>query len=136
MPIKADVIKSLDWVTERISNRVWTVSIGVLATALVYIIESTKIDGTPFLLPQQVAGPAVVALLALLSDLIQYIAANAQDSALLRTMETSGVNELGYDRTSRPYQIRKFAYCAKIALCFGCVVWIAGLSIVRVISLF
>ncbi len=135
MPTKADVIKSLDWVTERISNRVWTISVGVLATALAFIIESTKNDGTPFLLPRQVAGPAAVALLALVSDLIQYIAANAQDTALLRKMETDGVIELSYDQNSSAYRVRKFAYWANIALCLGCAVWIAGLSAVRVISL-
>ena len=136
MPTKTDVIKNLDWVTERVSNRVWSVSVGVLATALAYIIESTKQDGTPFLLPQQVVGPAVVALLALIFDLLQYIAANSQDRALLRRMEKQNVTQLPYDSKSFWYTIRNTAYWVKIIFCFISVLWIVFLSIKRIISLF
>lgn len=42
MPTKAEVIENLNWVTERLSNRIWPLSVGVLATALAFIVESSK----------------------------------------------------------------------------------------------
>jgi hypothetical protein len=131
MPTKSEIIQDLNWVTERISNRVWTVSVGVIALALTYIVESTRSDGSPFLRPEQVAVPAVLALLALAFDLIQYIAANRQNVRILRRMEREGLSEARFDPAERMGRLRHLAYNLKISLSILSVGWIASVTIGR-----
>ncbi len=73
MPSKADLIEDLDWITNRISERVWVTSVGVLSFCLAFIIESIGAEKEGFLLPVQVIAPIVLALAALVFDLLQYL---------------------------------------------------------------
>lgn len=135
MPSKQTVISNLDWLTERLSNRIWTVSVGVLATCLAYVIESIKKDGAPFLLPEQVAIPAAIALSSLIFDVLQYYAATQQNIVHLKQMEKASVTELQYDTNSLFYKMRLIAFRCKIILCVMSAVWLVVLSSHRVYSL-
>ncbi|MEL6999248.1 MAG: hypothetical protein ACFB03_12225 [Paracoccaceae bacterium] len=134
MPNKNEVIENLNWVTERISDRVWTVSVGVIAVSLSYIVESASGKSAPFLQPQQVAIPAVLALLALLSDLVQYVLANRQNIALLRRMEAEGVDEMRFPKDWMRAG-RSAAFSAKFGFCLIAVLWITVVTGVRAIEL-
>ncbi|HKK34800.1 MAG TPA: hypothetical protein VJ994_00740, partial [Paracoccaceae bacterium] len=68
MPDKATVIANLDRHTGRLSDRVWSVSVGVIAVSMTYVVESAA-NREPFLTPAEVAPAAGLALLALLADL-------------------------------------------------------------------
>lgn len=135
MPTKEDVIENLDSLTERISNRVWTISVGVLATSLAYIIEGAKKEGEPFLEPYLVAGPVAVAILALTADLLQYLAAIQQNVKMLKTMEKSGETSLSYDRTSFFYKVRHAAYWTKVFACGVSALWLVFVSVQRAFSM-
>ena len=135
MPTKQEVIENLNWTTARVSDRVWTISVGVLAVSLSYIIESTSEDGAPFLEPRQVAIPAALALLALCSDLVQYVAANRQNLELLRRMEAEGLTEGKFEAASAMRRLRTLAYHAKFLLCAASALWITALSAARAIDL-
>ena len=74
MPPKENLIKDLDWISGHISGRIWTISIGVMAFTLTFIVESTGNPVNPFLRPAQVIGSSVCALVAVLFDLLQYLA--------------------------------------------------------------
>ena len=130
MPSRDELIDTLNWTTERLSNRVWSVSLGVLATTFAYIVESSRSDGEPFLLPAQVAGPAALALLALLCDLLQYYVAQRQEIALLKQMKADGSDALPYPKDLR-YRLRAIFYNAKIALAIFAVGWLVTVSAVR-----
>lgn len=135
MPTKSDLIDNLNWTTERLSSRVWSIAVGVLATCLAYIIESTKKNGEPFLSPVDVAMPAGIALIALLLDLLQYVAANRQSLALLREIEAKGAESGLYDPKSFASRLRSFAYTAKIGACVVSAVWLIVISTWRVLAL-
>ncbi|MEL6207231.1 MAG: hypothetical protein AAFR47_18220 [Pseudomonadota bacterium] len=131
MPSRDEVIETLNWTTERLSNRVWSVSLGVLATSFAYIVESSRSDGEPFLEPSEVAGPAAVALLSLLADLLQYYVAQRQELRLLRRMKAEGVETMPYPRDLH-YRLRTIFYHVKIALTVIAVAWLVALSAIRV----
>ena len=135
MPTKQEVIENLNWTTARVSDRVWTISVGTLAASLSYIIESTSADGAPFLEPREVAMPAVLALLALCADLAQYVAAHRQNVALLRKMEAARIEEALYDAGSAMRRLRSWAYNAKIALCTAAALWITSVTALRALDL-
>ncbi len=132
MPTKSKLMEDLDWLTERVSNRVWTISVGVLATCLTYIIESLKADGVPFLHPQQVTMPMALALLALVFDLMQYFAAIKQSGALLAKMEKDGSDSRMYNKKSFFYRLREFSFNAKFYLAGAAVLWLIAISGLRV----
>lgn len=134
MPTKTELIQNLDSLTQRISDKVWAVSVGVLATCLTFIVESTKADGVPFLDPAQVAIPAGIALLALAADLTQYAAANRQCLVLLRKMEAEGLQEARFEKGFLMW-LRGAAYRAKFWLCVTSVAWIVWLTARRVLEL-
>lgn len=116
MPTKQKVVENLDWVTERISNRVWTISLAVLATCLGYLIESSKNEDA-FLASHSVVIPAAFALLALVFDLLQYFSANRQNLVLLRKLEKSGENEGLYSTSDLWFRLRNWSYLSKIIAC-------------------
>lgn len=134
MPSRAEIIENLNWTTERLSNRVWTIALGVLATALAYIIEGAAADGAPFLPPAQAVAPATLALLALLFDLVQYYAANRQSLRLLMDMERDGKDSAPYTRTFL-FHVRTFSYHAKIVLTVAGVAWLIVASAIRTVAL-
>ena len=135
MPTIKEAIEDLNWQTERLSNRVWTICAGVIALSLTYIVESMKTDGVPFLLPRQVAIPAAIALAALFLDLLQYFAADQQTRSLLARMEKDDVQSLSYDKFDAMYRLRNLAYYGKIVLGLAAAIWMILLSVGRVISL-
>ena len=135
MPTKQEVIENLNWTTARVSDRVWTISVGTLAASLSYIIESASADGAPFLEPRAVAFPAVLALLALCADLAQYVAADRQNVALLRRMEAERIEEALYDAGSAMRRLRGWAYNAKIGLCAAAALWITAVTASRALEL-
>ncbi len=135
MPKKDKVIENLDWTTERLSNRVWSISVGVLATCLAYIVESTKTDADAFLEPEVIAVPACLAIISLLFDLLQYFAANRQSLSLLKEIETRGADEGLYDQDSLFARIRSFAYWAKISTCVVSAIWLVAVSTQRAFAL-
>jgi len=127
MPDKATVIANLDRHTGRLSDRVWSVSVGVIAVSMTYVVESAA-NREPFLTPAEVAPAAGLALLALLADLLQYLAAIRRNLGLLRTMEREGRAEMTFDT-------RAAAYWSKLALCVAATAWIVAVSAVRVLEL-
>jgi hypothetical protein len=135
VPTKDDLIKDLDWVTQRVSDRVWSISAGTIAIALGYFVEGAKKDGEPFLRPELVAGPAALALLSLICDLAQYVAANRLQRKLLARMEEAEENQMDYDPSDLMYVLRGLFYNLKMFLCFAGAIWLVVISGWRVITL-
>ncbi|WP_288938834.1 hypothetical protein [uncultured Roseovarius sp.] len=125
----------MNWVTERVSNRVWTISLGVLAASLAYIVESTKPEGAAFLLPRQVVGPATLALLALIFDLIQYAAAHRQNFELLQKIEKEDLSAASYQTDDPMMKLRTYAHRLKFWFCIAAALWLVFVSSQRAIEL-
>lgn len=135
MPEKSKIYEELDWLSERISARVWVISIAVLATSFAYLVESTKADGAPFLNPKQVFWPAILALTSILFDILQYISAFFLTRSLLRNIEDSEKDALPYNKSDFLYRARSWSFYLKMVLCVLSAVWIIVLSVERALSL-
>lgn len=133
MPTKQEVIENLNWTTARVSDRVWTISVGVIGVSMSYIIEASS-EGEPFLPPERVALPAGIALLALCLDLVQYVAAHRQNMQLLRRMEIEGLTEGRFETGSAMRRLRSAAYRGKIGLCAIAGLWLVAVSAARVVE--
>jgi hypothetical protein len=133
MPTKQEVIENLNWTTARVSDRVWTISVGVIGVSMSYIIEASS-EGEPFLAPERVAIPAGLALIALCLDLVQYVAAHRQNMDLLRRMEAQGLTDARFDTGSAMRRLRTAAYRGKISLCAAAGLWLVLVSGVRVVQ--
>ena len=124
MPSQSELHEDLNWLSERISNRNWTISIGVMAFCITFIVESAGSQQAPFLDPKQVVGPIVLALLSLVFDIMQYIAAYSLSHGLLTAMESTDVDKLGYDRKAPAYRVRVAAFRVKVALSLAAAAWL------------
>ena len=135
MPSKADLINDLDWITNRISDRVWVTSVGVLSFCLAFIVESIGAEKEGFLLPVQVIAPIVLALAALVFDLLQYLAGYKVSRDLLTKMEAQELSSMQFDRGHWASKSRKFFYGAKITLCIVSACWLMAVAVGRIFSL-
>ena len=130
-----DIIKDLDWISNRISERVWTISVGVLAFCLTFIVESISATGEPFLKPVQVIGPMILALISLICDLVQYMAAYTLSRQLLSILEAKNLNSGKYDPGSSAFKIREFSFRAKTSLCVLAAAWLIWAASIRTAGL-
>lgn len=128
---RAHLIEDLNWISDRVSGRVWTICVGVLAFCVTFVIQSIEAEEKVFLEPESVIGPMVLALLALLFDLIQYIAAYRLTYGLLGEIEDEGIQEKRFDTSSLNYKLRTLSYWSKITLCAAAALWLVVTASIR-----
>lgn len=124
MPNRDEVIKAIDFLSGTVSQRIWTVSVGVLVFCLTFIVESISVATEAFLKPVQVVGPIVFALLSLLADLIQYIAGYLLNREMLQTMEQRNLIALAYNHDALSFKVRMWSFRTKIGFCLVSSVWL------------
>ncbi|TMV12539.1 hypothetical protein [Arenibacterium halophilum] len=135
MATKAQIIANLDWLTERISNRVWTISAGIVVISLAYVVEGSGSNGVAFLEPEQVSLPAAIALLSLLFDMLQYVFGTKSHTRILVRMEAEDQVDAKFDTTEIYYRAQKLSFFAKIGCCITASVWMILLIFIRVLEL-
>lgn len=128
MPTREEMIKELNWLTEHLSGRVWSVAVGVLATSLAFIVEAGKADGAPFLQPGQLIFPILLAILALTCDMLQYIASYLQYSEHKAKMQAQKAEFLAFDEGAVFAVWRTRAFRLKIVFAIGSVLWFIAIS--------
>jgi hypothetical protein len=114
MATKGDLIKELDWITEKISSQVWTLNLGTLGTTWSLLIASNpNIQFTP----RNALWIVVPCLLSLLCELAQYLAGYWLDNKLLDKLEEDNETEFQYPKNSVLYRARKrWFFRSKIVL--------------------
>src|SRR6266849_5677865 len=111
---KADVLKELDVVTDKISTQVRTTAIAVLALTWGLLVgdSATAKDIALQLRPELVVlGAASVCVLFL--DFLQYFAGYFSTRKLLDEMENTNANEGEYSYGTFYYRLRVFFFWAK-----------------------
>ena len=126
MPSRDALKSDLDWLSERISNRVWVASTGVLATCVAFLFEGASSDNSAFLTPSELALPLAFSILAVLFDFLQYLVGWWQTSRLHDQMEAIGSDDGKFSRRSALYLSRHLFFLAKIGTCIVAVVWLAA----------
>lgn len=124
MPSKGKVIEELNYLSELVSNRTWTISLSILALcwALILPAKDKALDVSENLLFPSILG----AVLALFADLSQYSAGLFLNRRILRKMEKSNLEELGYSLRDPLYRIRQFMFSAKVISALLAALWLVG----------
>ena len=118
MASREKLIEDHNWLTERVSNRVWAVSTATIASCLAFLIEGGNAASEPFLSPKQLAIPLVASLLAVLSDLLQYWIAVRQTAKLLNAIEQADEENGQFDTNAWDYRVRSWSFKLKSLFAF------------------
>lgn len=122
MPTIEKVFEELQWLSDRISSQVRTISVSLL------IITWGLIIGRPNVSSRLTEGfkknlmcVGILALVVLLGDFLQYFFGYINNDCLRKKIERTGQNEAEYDYNSKTYKIRGFLFWFKqIALLIAC----------------
>ena len=96
MATKEDVLKELNWFTEKISSLVWTVNLSTLGTTWSLLIGSASIP-TQYRLQRGEAEPILLcSLLALICEMSQFVAAYVNNRQALHIIERDHVEDFRY----------------------------------------
>jgi hypothetical protein len=131
-PLK-DVYTDLDFATDRLSAQVRTLALGILA--LVWTFLSAAKDVIPLKLggskePLVIIG--ALCILALLLDLLQYVAFYISANGIRKVAERAKSTEAEYDEGSPARMAQTFLFWAKQLVMIGAAVWLLALIFVTV----
>jgi hypothetical protein len=115
MATKEDLVKELNWVTEKISSQVWTLNLGTLGTTWSLLIASGLPANIRFT-TRDAIWIFVLSLLSLLCEMAQYLSGFFLAKRLHDQIEQSGRTEFQYPTNSILYKARQFFFGWKIVL--------------------
>lgn len=118
----AKIDEELDWTTDKISSRVWTLNLGTLATTWSLLIaagSSDKLIGNANALPIM-----SLCILAMLFDLGQYCAAYWNARSIEKGLKGSDRDEYEYDKSAFLYKLRVACFYIKIVLSLVAGAWL------------
>jgi len=123
----------LTTLSDRISTQVRTLSLGVLAMAWLFLSKDKSAPQLSISQHEvQLAGIALLAILALVSDLVQYQIGYRYTLRHLRDAERTNATSVTYDKKDLAYKARSAFFYAKqsfVALAAGWLVLLLVLSV-------
>ena len=130
MATKDKILDDLNFVTDRISTQVRTLALGVLAFIWGIIISDSQMaKSISEPLSAQLLGIAGGALLTMLLDFLQYIAAYKSTVRVLAAIEKVGASEGTYDYRSWEFRLRRFFFWSKV-----CILTLTVLALLRILA--
>ncbi|MCH8038975.1 MAG: hypothetical protein IH977_01335 [Nitrospinae bacterium] len=116
-------MEDLNFLTDLISNRVRTISFGVLAFCWLFILQNTS--GQSLIASnKQLMIPVSLAILSLIADLAQYWFGYYSTRLLLSQSEKVKRDDLSYDYHSFSYLMRTAMFFAKQFLMGVATIWL------------
>ena len=131
MATKKDLIDELNFLTDLISNRVRTISVGVLAFCWLFILQNIS-GQVSIISSKQLMIPVFLTIFSLVADLAQYWFGYYTTRSLLRQSEKENKDDIAYDYRSIIYIMRSIMFYAKQFLMALATIWllvIIGLKI-------
>ena len=123
MQTKEDLVKELNWLTDKISSQVWTLNLGTLATTWSLLIAAGSVEKLR-IGPGNAIPIMFFCIVAMLFELGQYLAGYFNAKSILDRLESSGQSEFEYDKSAPLYVARKWFFCGKIALTLVAAIWL------------
>jgi CDP-diglyceride synthetase len=109
MATKDDLIKELNWITEKISSLVWTLNVGALGTTWSLLIANRFTFRNAIWI-------FVPSILSILCEIGQYLSGYRLDRRLWKEMERGNRTEFQYPTADPLYTARDFFFVCKIVL--------------------
>ena len=125
MAQREDIHRELDFLTDLLSGRVRWLAGAVLALSWGFAVASPQVSGSSFSVPPgRLLMPMILALAAILSDLLQYIFGYLNNLRMLRAVEANPDGRVGFDRNDPLWRMRSHLFHAKIALAIAAGGWL------------
>jgi hypothetical protein len=130
VPTLEKVIEDLNWLSDRISTQVRTMSIGLLAIAWGLLIGKPEISQPlPLWLKKNLLAIGILALVVMLSDFLQYFFGLLVVDSLRKSMEKMKQTEAEYDYGTITYRLRKLFFWVKLFLVVIACIWFLAVII-------
>ena len=127
MAKKADLIKDLDYLSEKVSERTRVMALAIIAIWWGALVGKETMNGFS---PNVMTGPLCLAALSILSDFMQYSMIYLANRRLLHNLEREKLDEFSYDTKSIPYKLRNLLfYLKQIFMAVGLAWFIVRVSI-------
>lgn len=125
MPTKPEVIGQLDFLSDRISTQVRTVSLGVLALTWGLLIgESESARALSRQWKTNLIGIGGTAIVAMFLDFLQYAAGFRDNFKLRAKMNEASLTEADYDEKALTWRLRLLFFRAKQWVLAFAVLWL------------
>ena len=130
MPTLEKVIEDLNWLSDRISTQVRTMSIGLLAITWGLLIGKPEISQPlPLWLKKNLLAIGILTLVVMLSDFLQYFFGLLVVDSLRKSMEKMKQTEAEYDYGTITYRLRKLFFWVKLVLVVIACIWFLAVII-------
>src|ERR1700681_4285530 len=116
MRSKDKLLEDLNWLTDKISSEAWKLNIGTWGTTWSLLIASGSIPERLRFGNREAYPILLLCILAMMFDMIQYLAAYRDADRIRRRIEASRLTEFEYDESTFLYKLRKWSFCIKIVL--------------------
>jgi len=129
MPTKEKIIEELNWLSDRISTQVRTISVSLLVITWGLIIGKPEIS-LPFSeeLKKHLLVVGIIALIAMLGDFLQYFFGYVNTNGLRKKMELEEKTETDYDYNVLTYKLRSFFFWFKqIMIIIACICFLVAI---------
>ena len=126
MASKAEILKELDFVTDKLSAQVRTIALGVLVFSWGLIVgESRLAENLRQGLVWHSVGVGAAAIIVMLFDFLQYLAGYWNTLFVYQKMKSDRTDKGEYDEKSILFRIRVFLFYAKMTGLTATVIWLA-----------
>ena len=127
------IYEHLDFASDRLSTQIRTLTFGILALVWLFLsgskdVAALRIDGTG-----QLLGIAVLGVLTLLIDAVQYWSSYLSSNAVRKEAEARNETEAAYDETSLWRRLQRGCFWAKQVTALLATLWLLIL-LVRTIA--
>jgi hypothetical protein len=123
VPNKKDLMDELDFLTDLISNRVRTISFGIVAFCWLFILQNIT-DNNAIMSNKRLLIPVILSILALFADFAQYWFGFYTTRTLLREIESDLIGEVFYDYRSLGFRLRNAMFYSKQILMVSATIWL------------
>lgn len=124
MPKLEKIIEELQWLTDRISTQVRTMSLSLLAITWGLLIGKPEISQPlPLWLKKHLLAIGILVVVAMFSDFLQYLFGFLNTKRLLKSMEDNNQDEAEYDYSSITYRLRGISFGAKLISVLAACTW-------------
>ncbi len=135
MGTKKELIDDLNFLTELLSNRIRTISIGILAFCWLFIFNNISGQNTPHLIENQILlVPVFLAISALVADFAQYWFGFVNTRSILRMAEKEKGLDISYDYNSLSYRLRTIMFYAKQVFVLAASVWLLAVLGIKIMQ--
>jgi hypothetical protein len=121
MATKDDLIKELQFFSDKLSERSRVIAGGVIATWWALLVG----DKVPTkLAPATLVGPVICAAIPILADLLQYAVSYIHSLLALRSLEREKVKEFQFNRRTIVYRTRNVLFVVKLVAALLSIAWL------------